>query len=81
VALILEVIGGFFGFLGLGWIYAGKPAKGALLLVFYWLLDWAIGLTLSFMTFGIWCFVWPAQNLIFGAVSGYLVYRWLEKQA
>jgi hypothetical protein len=25
--------------------------------------------------------VWPAQNLIFGAISGYLAYRWLEQQA
>ena len=81
VALILEVVGGFFGFLGLGWIYAGKPAEGALLLVCYWLLDWGIGLALAFATFGLWCLVWPAQNLILGAVSGYLAYRWLEKQA
>jgi TM2 domain-containing membrane protein YozV len=81
VALILEFVGGFFGFLGLGWIYAGKPLEGVLLLICYWLLDWAIGLTLSIMTLGIWCFVWPAQNLILGAISGYLAYRWLEKQA
>jgi hypothetical protein len=81
IALILEVVGGFFGFLGLGWIYAGRPAIGIALLVGYWLLDWAIGVTLSIVTIGLWCFVWPAQNLILSAVSGYLAYRWLEKQA
>jgi hypothetical protein len=80
VALILEVIGGFFGFLGLGWIYAGRPAGGILLLVSYWLLDWVIGLMLSVATAGAWCLVWPAQNLIFGAISGYLAHRWLERQ-
>ncbi len=80
VALVLEVVGGFFGFLGLGWIYAGRPAMGIALLIGYWLLDWAIGVTLSIATIGLWCFVWPAQNLILGAVSGYLVYRWLEER-
>jgi TM2 domain-containing membrane protein YozV len=81
VAFVLEVVGGFFGFLGLGWIYAGRPAMGIALLIGYWLLDWVIGVTLSVVTIGLWCFVWPAQNLIFGAISGYLAYRWLEQQA
>jgi TM2 domain-containing membrane protein YozV len=81
VALVLEVVGGFFGFLGFGWIYAGRPVMGILLLIAYWLLDWVIGLTLAIATVGVWCFVWPAQNLILGAISGYLAYRWLERQA
>jgi hypothetical protein len=81
VALILEVLGGFFGFLGIGWIYAGRPMMGVSLLVGYWLLDWILGITLSIVTLGVWCFIWPAQNLIFGAISGYLAYRWLEKQS
>ena len=76
---VLEVLGGFFGFLGIGWIYAGRPAMGILLLVSYWLLDWIIGLTLTIGTLGVWCCVWPAQNLIFGAISGYLAHRWLER--
>jgi TM2 domain-containing membrane protein YozV len=80
VALLLEVAGGFFGFLGIGWIYAGRPAMGILLLVGYWILDWIIGLALSISTLGVWCCVWPAQNLIFGALSGYLAYRWLERR-
>lgn len=79
VALVLEVVGGFFGFLGIGWVYAGRPAMGILLLVAYWLLDWVIGLTLSIATLGVWCCFWPAQNLIVGALSGYLAYRWAER--
>jgi len=79
VALLLEVVGGFFGFLGIGWIYAGRPALGVLLLVSYWVLDWIIGLALTVTTLGAWCCVWPAQNLIFGAISGYLAYHWLER--
>jgi len=80
VALLLEVVGGFFGFLGIGWIYAGRPVKGVVLLLGYWLLDWIVGLVLSFATLGVWCFIWPAQNLVLGAISGYLAYRWLEGQ-
>ena len=80
VALLLEIVGGLFGFLGIGWIYAGKPAHGVLLLVGYWLLDWAFGVALAIMTLGVWCAVWPAQNLIVGAISGYLAYRWLSRR-
>jgi TM2 domain-containing membrane protein YozV len=79
VALLLEVVGGFFGFLGIGWMYAGRPVMGIILLITYWILDWVIGLALSIGTLGAWCFVWPAQNLIFGALSGYLAYRWLQQ--
>ena len=35
MALLLEIVGGFFGFLGIGWVYAGQPAVGILLLVGY----------------------------------------------
>jgi TM2 domain-containing membrane protein YozV len=79
VALLLEVVCGFFGFLGIGWIYAGRPAMGILLLISYWLLDWIVGLMLAVGTLGAWCLLWPAQNLVFGALSGYLAYRWLEQ--
>lgn len=81
VALLLELIGAFVGLLGIGWIYAGRPAGGVALLVSYWLLDWIVGLILAVVTLGAWCFVWPAQNLLFGALSGYGVYRWLKQQA
>jgi TM2 domain-containing membrane protein YozV len=79
VALALELAGGFFGFLGIGWIYAGRPGLGIALLIGYWLLDWVIGVTLSIFTLGVWCLVWPAQNLVFGALSGYLARRWMEE--
>ena len=81
IALVLEVVGGFFGFLGIGWIYAGRPVMGISLLIGYWLLDWIIGITLSIITLGMWCLIWQAQNLSFGAISGYLAYRWLEQRS
>lgn len=80
LALVLEVAGGFFGLAGIGWIYAGQVGWGLAFLISYWLLDWVLGLALTIVTVGIWCVIWPAQNLIVGAISGYLVYRWLERQ-
>jgi hypothetical protein len=79
LALVFEVVGGFFGFPGIGWMYAGRVGRGLVFLVGYWLLDWALGVALSILTLGLWCTVWPAQNLIVGAISGFAVYRWLEK--
>ncbi|NLE99564.1 MAG: hypothetical protein GX601_01155 [Anaerolineales bacterium] len=79
VALLLEIVGGMFGVLGLGWIYAGRPGLGVTLLVGYWLLDWAVGLALSIVTVGAWCCIWPAQNLVLAALSGYFAYRWISQ--
>ena len=79
LALILEIAGGFFGFPGIGWIYAGRVGLGLTFMVLYWLLGWALGVVLTILTLGLWCAVWPAQNLIVGAISGYLAYRWLDQ--
>ena len=79
LALVLEVAGGFFGFPGIGWIYAGQVQWGLVFLIGYWLLDWALGFVLAIVTLGVWCVIWPAQNLVVGAISGYLAYRWLER--
>ena len=79
VAMVLEIAGSFFGLLGIGWIYAGRPVLGVALMIGYALLDWIVGLSLSVLTLGLWCLVWPAQNLVFGALSGYLVRRWIEE--
>jgi len=35
LALMLEVLGGFFGILGIGWMYAGQIPLGAVILVAY----------------------------------------------
>ncbi len=80
LALMLEIAGGFFGVLGLGWIYAGRVAEGLLILIGYWLLAGAISVTLIIASLGLWCFVLPAQNLLFGALSGYLIYRRLQEE-
>ena len=80
VALVLEIVGGFLGFPGIGWVYAGQVGWGLVFMVGYWLFDTALGWTLAILTMGLWCAVWPAQNLVVGAISGFLAYRWLERQ-
>jgi F0F1-type ATP synthase membrane subunit a len=78
---MLELIGGFFQCLGFGWIYAGRVVWGLTLLIGYWLLAVTISTILIIFSGGLWCFVLPAQSLIFGCLSGYWVYRALQKGA
>ncbi len=51
LAAILEAIGGFFGFMGLGWLYAGQVGKGLTFLIGYWVYLIVAGL-LSTITMG-----------------------------
>ena len=75
-AFLLEVlIGGFLGFLGIGWIYTGRVALGLILLIVYCALWWMIALVMTVFTAGAWLFCVPVQNLFFGAISGYFAYR------
>jgi hypothetical protein len=79
LALMLEVLGGFFGILGIGWMYAGQIPLGVAILVAYIVVADTLSCALAILTAGLWCFVLPAQNLIFGALSGYLVYRRMQE--
>ncbi len=81
IALMMEVIGGFFQCLGFGWIYAGQVMWGLAILVGYWLLAGTLSTILVIFSGGLWCFVLPAQSLILGCLSGFFVYRALQKRA
>jgi len=37
-AMIIEILAGYFGFLGIGYLYVGKTAAGLLRLVGWWLI-------------------------------------------
>lgn len=50
-AMIIEIVAGFFGFLGIGWIYAGRTGQGIGLLLGWWALI-AIGVIFAVVTFG-----------------------------
>ncbi len=71
-ALILEVVAGLFGFLGIGWIYAGETQKGILILIGNFVLQ---GLVLVFtLFFGVICTI-P----ISAAISAYLLNEHIKK--
>jgi len=80
IAILLEVLPGLFGFLGIGWIYAGNIAIGLSLLVGYLLL---IGLEIlvGVFTGGIaCCCLWPL-NVVALAASELLLNRYIEQHA
>jgi hypothetical protein len=81
LAFVLEVVfGTLFASLGIGWFYAGKVGTGLILLIGYWLLAGVIAATLIVGTFGIFCLLLPAQNLIISAISGYFAYRSIKRR-
>jgi len=51
IAAVLELVGGYFGLLGLGWILAGDFLMGLILLVSYVALLAVLGF-LTFISFG-----------------------------
>jgi TM2 domain-containing membrane protein YozV len=68
IALILEILPGLFGFLGIGWIYAGETSKGVI-----WLVGFLIYVIISAIIIAVTagfgaCFTLPI-NLVLIAVS------------
>ncbi|MBU1747186.1 MAG: hypothetical protein KKA73_05820 [Chloroflexi bacterium] len=79
-AFLLEfLVGGFLGFLGIGWIYTGRVLLGLILLVAYCALWWTIAAIMTIVTAGGWIVCIPIQNLFFGALSGYFAYRYAQR--
>ncbi len=71
-ALVLEIVAGLFGFLGIGWIYAGETQKGILILLGNFVLQ---GLVLVFtLFFGVICTI-P----ISAGISAYLLNEHIKK--
>ena len=56
IALILELLPGFFGFLGFGWIYAGNFGVGLVILSSY-LVGATLLVLLDILSGGFCCFV------------------------
>lgn len=52
IAVIIELVGGYLGLLGLGWVYAGDVLRGILILVGYFILL-SVGGFLVAITFGL----------------------------
>lgn len=52
LALVLEILPGFFGFLGIGYMYAGYTKEGIIRLIGWWVIL-GIGAFISALTAGI----------------------------
>ena len=76
--LLIEMIPGFFGFMGIGWLWAGETAIGIALLVGYWIFL-VVEIMLMFVLIG---FCLLPFNLIAPIASAILLQRRLrERQA
>jgi hypothetical protein len=68
LTIILEVLPGLFGFLGIGWMYAGNVGTGLAILIGN-LMYVGVGAVIATLTAGIaLCFLWPLE-ILFLALS------------
>jgi hypothetical protein len=74
IAALLELGGGYFGLMGLGWIYAGDVLRGLLLLVGY-IVFLAVGATLVALSFGCLVFIFVPLYLAAPLISAVKVYE------
>ncbi|MEA3339868.1 MAG: FHA domain-containing protein [Chloroflexota bacterium] len=79
IAIILEILPGFFAFLGIGWIYAGQITTGVIILVtdiVFNCIFAVIGTATAGITF---CLTLPLQLAAVG-LSTYLLYQHTKKR-
>jgi TM2 domain-containing membrane protein YozV len=77
--LVIELVGTFFGFMGLGWLYAGHTNRGIIALL-VWLVVVAIAAVVSVLTGGLFACVWGPVQVIAAVVSGLQVKQAVEKE-
>ncbi len=77
-AFVLELVLGLFGFLGIGWVYAGRTTLGLVMLVGWWVIVIG-GLGGSFVTGGLGCCLWLPVHVGAPIVSALLVRSEIEK--
>lgn len=74
IAALLELGGGYFGLLGLGWIYAGDILRGILFLIGY-IMFLSLGAAIIVFTFGCLVFIFAPLYLAIPLVSAVKVYE------
>ena len=72
--ILLELIGGYCGFLGLGWIVAGDVSKGLMILIGY-AAFLAVGAALTFFSFGCLGFFFAPLYIAAPIVSAVKLYE------
>lgn len=78
LALVLEVAAGLFGFLGIGWFYAGNTTAGLLWLIGFWVGN-GIAIVLDVVTFGIFACIHVPLAIATLPVSAYLLYKYTKQ--
>jgi hypothetical protein len=80
--LLVELLPGLFGFMGIGYLWAGKTALGLVLLLGYWCF-WAIVGVLTVLTLGLLLCFFPFFILLYFAapiVSALLLQKRLRRR-
>ncbi len=79
LAIIAEALPGLFGFLGIGWLYAGNTTTGILVLLGF--LAWNfIAVILDLLTVGFFLCLHLPANLVAVLASSFLLYNTTKKQ-
>lgn len=78
IALILEILPGLFGFLGIGWIYAGNLTVGLIALIGF-LVFVAIEVVIAIVTLGFGACCLLPLNIIIVAVSALLLNNYIQQ--
>ena len=78
IALLIELVGTLFGFMGLGWIYAGDTTHGIIALVL-WLIVVIVSAVISILTGGFFACLWLPAQIVAAIISGLLVKQRVER--
>ena len=77
ITVIIELIGGYFGLLGLGWVFAGDVLRGIIILVGYAIFLSIAGF-MTFFSFGILGLIFGPIYVVAPIVSAILVYQFAK---
>ena len=78
VALLIELVGTLFGFMGFGWIYAGHTNQGIIRLL-VWLGVVLVAAIITALTAGLFGCAWLPVQIVAAVVSGLQVKQAVER--
>lgn len=78
LAIVLEVVAGLFGFLGIGWFYAGNTTAGLLWLIGFWVGN-GIAIILDVITVGLFVCIHVPLAIAVLPLSAYLLYNYTKQ--
>jgi TM2 domain-containing membrane protein YozV len=77
-AMIIELVGTFFGLMGLGWLYAGHTNRGIIALV-TWLVVVVVAALISVLTGGLFACLWLPAQIAAAVISALQVKQAVER--